>query len=267
MYFRARSLLHLRLRTFLPGAVAANACRRVGTLAGQAKEAAASNKTAWTSAVQLGLAGAVTGGALAAGTALAARGFEAEALGQAWVDDFVMESGLQTAVPPGRILSQNPLARMILDDDHLFEAMCRVGMVEGIQCYYNQSKREFHAIVKLGRDVCGYPSTVHGGLTAAIIDETLGGLMLSVWKSGVIGLLPAVTARLEVDYCKKVPQNSSVLCSTKVELIDGRKLWMTAEVRDKPNGTVYATARGLFVAPRIGNVIGDWVGNLLNGKS
>lgn len=47
--------------------------------------------------------------------------------------------------------------------------------------------------------MCGHPQTVHGGLTAAIIDETFGGLAVSVWLQGKLGVIsPPYTARLEV---------------------------------------------------------------------
>lgn len=49
--------------------------------------------------------------------------------------------------------------------------------------------------------MCGFPQTVHGGLTAALVDETLGGLAVALWRSGQLGFRPpAYTARLEVDY-------------------------------------------------------------------
>lgn len=49
--------------------------------------------------------------------------------------------------------------------------------------------------------MCGFPATVHGGLTAAIVDETFGGLAVAVWRQGKLGFRPpAYTARLEVDY-------------------------------------------------------------------
>ncbi len=52
---------------------------------------------------------------------------------------------------------------------------------------------------------------MHGGLTAAIIDETFGGLGICMWKSGALGVrLPAYTARLEVDY-KQVSAGTLVL--------------------------------------------------------
>jgi hypothetical protein len=48
-------------------------------------------------------------------------------------------------------------------------------MVREMVCVYNKKSTEFHTVVRVGRDVCGYPRTVHGGLTAAISDETFGG--------------------------------------------------------------------------------------------
>lgn len=91
--------------------------------------------------------------------------------------------------------------------------------------------------------------------------------MASLWTSGALGLFPAVTARLEVDYCKKVPQYTTVLCTARLEMIDGRKMWMTAEVKDQPNGTVYAAARGLFVAPRVTKFLTEWLTGIWGSKS
>lgn len=48
-------------------------------------------------------------------------------------------------------------------------------MVQDMVCVYNNNTREFHTVVRVGSDVCGYPRTVHGGLTAAIADESFGG--------------------------------------------------------------------------------------------
>lgn len=179
-----------------------------------------------------------------------------------WVTELAGKPGVRQVVSTGQMLARNPIRQILLgDDDHLFEAMARVDMVKELRCFYNGSEKQFHAVVQLGRDVCGYPSTVHGGLTAAIIDETLGGLMVSLWKGGSLGVsLPAVTARLEVDYCKTVPQNSLILCSAQVESIEGRKLWLKASVTDgEQDGTTYATARALFVVPGLMKVVERFV--------
>lgn len=51
------------------------------------------------------------------------------------------------------------------------------------------------------RNTAGYPATCHGGLTAAIVDETFGGLYSSLLTSGKLGVtIPGLTARLEMDY-------------------------------------------------------------------
>lgn len=51
------------------------------------------------------------------------------------------------------------------------------------------------------RNVCGFPKIVHGGLTAAIIDESFGFLWLSLRANKQLSFIgPAFTAHLEVDY-------------------------------------------------------------------
>ncbi len=113
------------------------------------------------------------------------------------------------------------------------------------------------------REVCGYPYTVHGGLTAAIVDETFGGLMFNIWRSGDLGFsLPAVTARLEVDYCNRLPQNSVVRCRTKLEELgkrEGRSFWMEAELCDQSGAITYATARACFVSPSWSRSAIKWI--------
>jgi hypothetical protein len=56
-----------------------------------------------------------------------------------------------------------------------FDMMESEQMVQDMICVYNKNTREFHTVVRVGADVCGYPKTVHGGLTAAIADESFGG--------------------------------------------------------------------------------------------
>jgi hypothetical protein len=41
-------------------------------------------------------------------------------------------------------------------------------MVQDMVCIYNENTQEFHSVLKLGSDVCGYPKTVHGGIRRAI---------------------------------------------------------------------------------------------------
>lgn len=60
---------------------------------------------------------------------------------------------------------------------------------------------------------------MHGGLTAAIIDETLGGLYTSLLTSGNLGMtLPGLTARLEVDYKKVSCHAHDVISQQRCEI-------------------------------------------------
>lgn len=62
---------------------------------------------------------------------------------------------------------------------------------------------------------------------------------------------------MQVDYKAKIAAGSTILCTCSVEKIDGRKLWMTAELIDGPTGKVYAKSRALFVAPKPDRLIRD----------
>ena len=80
---------------------------------------------------------------------------------------------------------------------------------------------------------------MHGGLTAAIIDEAFGFLMVSLRSNRQLPFIgPAFTAHLEVEYKAKIQAGRLLLCTTEVESIEGRKLWMKATVRDGPTGKV-----------------------------
>lgn len=113
------------------------------------------------------------------------------------------------------------------------------------------------------RDVCGYPSTVHGGLTAAIVDETFGGLYTALLTTGNLGAtLPGLTARLELDYKRKIPSGTVLLVTAELESVEPRKVWMKATVSNgSPRaGATFATGRALFVAPNIGKQLANMLG-------
>lgn len=101
------------------------------------------------------------------------------------------------------------------------------------------------ALYNLTSNVCGHKGLVHGGLTAAMFDETFGVVMFAH---------PSVprytfTASLTVNYRKPLPAAQTVAIVAGVERVDGRKVYMTGTLVDA-DGTVYADATALFVAPK-----------------
>ena len=73
--------------------------------------------------------------------------------------------------------------------------------------------------------------TLDPGLTSAIIDETLGGLNYIMKREGVIDSGPSFTVHLEVDYKKPIPSGSTLICTSSITSIEGRKAWVAATVQ------------------------------------
>ena len=105
-----------------------------------------------------------------------------------------------------------------------------------------------------------------GGLTAAIFDEVFGGLLFCL-KTKHLSVdpthyLPSFTVNLVVDYRTQIRAGSTVLCRACVDRVEGRKLYMRAELLDGPAGRVYAESTSIFVRPRISRVAaeaGKWL--------
>ncbi|KAK9816593.1 hypothetical protein WJX72_002389 [[Myrmecia] bisecta] len=147
---------------------------------------------------------------------------------------------LSPVLTAGAMLSQNS----DLPADHMFSALLKVGLVTDMLCLFSKERKQFHTLVSLGSNVCGHPTIVHGGLTAAVIDETLGGLAYILKREGIMGAGPAFTVHLEVDYKKPVPADSNIICSSELEQLDGRKAWYEQHLRAAST----VCERGLAVA-------------------
>jgi acyl-coenzyme A thioesterase PaaI-like protein len=98
-----------------------------------------------------------------------------------------------------------------------------------------------HAEFVVAKGHQGAPGLAHGGLLAAAFDETLGSL-------AALLRLPAVTGKLETDFRRPVPVDSTLFITATVDGIAGRKIYESAEGRlDAPDGPVAVRARALFV--------------------
>jgi len=199
----------------------------------------------------------------------ATTGRESDAL--PWVRELASQEGVREVPLPGQMLRDHPIGRLVSEPDHLLANMVAAtatatasggdggknsSLLREFRCFYDEKRRAFHSVVLLGRDCAGYPSTLHGGATAAFVDETLGGLYTSLLAGGKLGAtLPGLTKRLEVDYKRTAPTGGALLITAEVESVEPRKVWMRASVRDGATGAEYATGRALFVAPHLGRMI------------
>jgi acyl-coenzyme A thioesterase PaaI-like protein len=93
--------------------------------------------------------------------------------------------------------------------------------------------------VSLGKAFEGAPGRAHGGIVAALIDETMG-LVLAI--SDVL----AYTVQLDISYLAPTPINEPVVARAWLEKRDGRKLFIAAKVQ--VGAIELASASGLFIA-------------------
>jgi uncharacterized protein (TIGR00369 family) len=95
-----------------------------------------------------------------------------------------------------------------------------------------------YATMRLDERHEGAPGFVHGGIVATALDDTLGTLL-------VVLRIPAVTAKLEVDYRRPAFLHRDFAIEAWCDRIEGRKLHLRGEVRE--DGELVAEAHALFL--------------------
>ncbi|OJD30845.1 thioesterase superfamily protein [Diplodia corticola] len=113
---------------------------------------------------------------------------------------------------------------------------------------------EVRSFLDIGDGLNGYPATMHGGMTAALMDELTGQLLnINVdhrnRMSGVHKPLNAMTAYLNVSYKNPLPLPGVILGTAKITRVDGRKFYLRGTLEDG-TGQIYAIGEALFVEIR-----------------
>jgi len=102
--------------------------------------------------------------------------------------------------------------------------------------------RVARGVGRFGSAYEGGPGIAHGGFVAAMLDELLG--MATIFSGG-----PGMTGELTVRYRKPTPLHRELVAEGRLDEEQGRRLKMSAELRDGDELIVEAT--GLFV--KVGN--------------
>ena len=104
-------------------------------------------------------------------------------------------------------------------------------------------------IYYLGKDLCGHPGIIHGGLLATILDEGMARCCFSALPNKI-----GMTANLTMNYRAPLPSDSYVCLRATTTKVEGRKAWVEGRIEtltvdgETPNTYVEATA--LFIEPR-----------------
>ncbi len=88
----------------------------------------------------------------------------------------------------------------------------------------------------------GPPTCVHGGISALLLDHTLGVANSWAGKDGM-------TAQLNVRYHRPAPLFEKLEVSGRQERTEGRKIWTTGQITH--NGEVCVSVEGLFIDKKV----------------
>lgn len=130
------------------------------------------------------------------------------------------------------------------------------------------------SVFHIGRDLCGHPGFVHGGLLSVLFDEVFARCVSAAFPSGL-----GMTANLSVDFRKPaLPDRLYVLRAQTVK-VEGRKAWVEGRMVCLPfaagladagravpekelleetgeGAVMVAEAKALFVEPKFASVSG-----------
>ncbi|KAJ5899398.1 hypothetical protein N7495_004142 [Penicillium taxi] len=85
------------------------------------------------------------------------------------------------------------------------------------------------SVFHIGRDLCGHPGYVHGGLLSVLLDEAFARCVSAAFPSGL-----GMTANLNVDFRKPaIPDRIYILRAETVK-VDGRKAWVEGRLTCLP---------------------------------
>ena len=110
--------------------------------------------------------------------------------------------------------------------------------------WYQQEDGSIHADMVFNTAHQGPPAHVHGGASAAVLDEAMGA---AVWRAGY----SVVAVNLEINYKQPVPLGANIVIEARITEVHPRKILTTSEMR-LPDGSVAVTGRGIYVeAPHL----------------
>ena len=112
--------------------------------------------------------------------------------------------------------------------------------------FYETDSNELVAVFTPMEEHQSYPNVMHGGISATILDETIGRAIMITTDSETFG----VTVELNVRYKKPVPLNTELKVVTRITNDRGRIFEGTGELY-LPDGSVAVEADGKYMKRRL----------------
>jgi len=85
---------------------------------------------------------------------------------------------------------------------------------------------------------------IHGGASAAVLDEVIG---VAIWRAGY----NVAVVNLDIRFRRAIPVDTTVTVQARMERKEGRKIFGTGEIY-LPDGSIAVSAKGVYVeAPHL----------------
>ena len=122
--------------------------------------------------------------------------------------------------------------------------------------FYATKDEEVVAIFTPRKDLQSYPGVLHGGISATILDETIGRAIMNRYGQNSFG----VTLELNVKYKKPVPTDAELKVIGRITNERGRLFYGTGELY-LPDGTVAVVAEGKYMKRDLDQIVkSDFIG-------
>nr|XP_040143512.1 acyl-coenzyme A thioesterase THEM4 [Ictidomys tridecemlineatus] len=106
--------------------------------------------------------------------------------------------------------------------------------------FYNDAEKRVLCFLQVGPHLQGAPGFVHGGAIATMMDSTTG---TCACRAGGI----AMTANLNINFKRPIPLCSVVVIDSQLDKVEGRKLFVSCNVRSVDEKTLHSEASALFI--------------------
>lgn len=116
--------------------------------------------------------------------------------------------------------------------------------------FYETENQEVIAIFTPHDKLQSYPGVLHGGISATILDETIGRAIMAHYGKDSFG----VTIELKIKYKKPVPLGCELKVIGRLSKAKGRIFEGTGELI-LPNGEIAVSAEGRYMKRNVGQIV------------
>ena len=118
--------------------------------------------------------------------------------------------------------------------------------------FYENDQKEVIALFTTGVEHQSYPGITHGGISAAILDETIGRAIMAHYDQQIWG----VTVDLKIRYLKPIPVDAELKAIGRITVDRGRFFEGTGEIV-LPDGEVAVSCSGKYIKRSISDIATD----------